>query len=156
MPHMRNVTVQFAIPEDEPHYRLTDLRNELQDLLYDREGWAGSFQLVDVATYTDPTSDRAAGFFDEETRENDVKPLPVHVILETEAEENALNDRYDLTVLEGWAKGIASQAYDVEIVSLEEDAETVFRRLMNKGLIFNQNGSVRLTTSGFEAIGWGV
>ncbi len=155
MPHMRNITVQFAVPEDEPHFRLTNLRDELQDLLYDREGWAGSFNIESVATYTDPTGDRAAGFFDEDTRE-EVEPLPAQIILDTEAEENASRDHYDLVVLEGWAKAIASQSYDIEIKSLEDDARQVFDRLLNKGLLFNLSGCARLTAEGFKAIGWGV
>ena len=33
MPHMRNITVQFAVPVDDPNYRLTDLRDEIQEAL---------------------------------------------------------------------------------------------------------------------------
>lgn len=155
MPHMRNITVQFAVPEDDPSYRLTNLRDDIQETLYDNLGMSGSFSIESLATYTDPTGNRSANFFEEKTRE-EVKTISALEIIEIEAEENILRDRNDLIVLEEWAKIIASQAYEIEVNSLEYEARQTFDRLLQKGFVLNLNGCTRLSEEGFKAIGWGV
>ena len=40
------ITVQFAVPDYDPNYRLTTLRDEIQEILYDEHGMNGSFRIV--------------------------------------------------------------------------------------------------------------
>lgn len=42
----RILTVQFAVPDHDPMYRVTGLRDMIQESLYDEQGCAGSFRVV--------------------------------------------------------------------------------------------------------------
>jgi hypothetical protein len=46
-------TVQFAIPADDPAFSLTNLRDQLQETLFDQEGWSGSFQIIGTRDHDD-------------------------------------------------------------------------------------------------------
>jgi hypothetical protein len=59
----RITTVQFAVPADDPAYRLTELRDQLQETLYDQEGYSGSFSIIgteDCEGYPDDHFQRCA------------------------------------------------------------------------------------------------
>lgn len=58
----RLTTVQFALPDEDPAYHLGELRNELQRLLFDDEGWGGSFNIIGAVDFATPPGGEADHF----------------------------------------------------------------------------------------------
>ena len=153
MPHMRNITVQFAVPEDDPCFSTVELRDHLQAILYDQEGMEGSFQMTCVEEYDDP-GDRTATFFEEQTREV-VKRRPAKEVVAEDQVKRAELTKKDLGVLEEWAKLLAT-GYRMELKELDPDNADIAYRLMREGYMANGRDALSVTPQGFSAIGWGV
>ena len=149
MTKMRLTTVQFAFPYDDPAYRLCELRDTLQEELFEAQGLAGSFRILGTEEMDDSVED----FFTGADYQPSAIPHNATAIIREETAENNAQHEADLASLERWAHLLGFRdAVDVKEAPSSTRAD--MQRLAFRGLTKLDGDNFSITPAGYKAIRW--